>query len=247
MKKFFKLFSIMILMISVLLSFVSPVNAQSAILKSVKAQGDNVVNLFSQDETDESYMNAMITNVDSANNTLQVTITISNEKGTAVVNNPEINLVMTDDVTRYFDVSFTETSGWQLSEESDPDGTVTDSQVVGANFKYTYNGNLENAEGTDATKLVYTIKLKEGVNADDLVGKTFEVLKEGVVKGGTRNLDYGYGESNSECSIPTFTFVKPEEPVKTGVLSNYITIGLLVCISIITIILLSKKGKMSKI
>lgn len=239
-----KIFISLILMISLIWGTVVPVNAQSAILKTVNAQGDAVTQLFSDETSDGSYMVSTISNVDQANNSLTVEILMTNANGaTSEVSKPVINIAMTNDVTQYFDINFIEATNWELSDELN-----TEDNGVAKNYKYTYSGTLGNAEDAESAKLVYTLKLKDGVNADDLVGTTFQVLESGLISGGSRtNLEYGYGPDNSTCSIPTFTFVKQEETVKTGISSNNFIIFLGVILSVVLIIALTRKSKMSRI
>ncbi len=239
-----KIFISLMLMISLIWGTVVPVNAQSAILKTVNAQGDAVTPLFTEETSDSSQMVATISNVDQANNSLTVEISISNVSGKEKVSNPSLNIAMTNDVTKYFDINFTDTTGWELSEN---ESNMEDNGVA-KNYKYTYSGDLDIAEDAAVARLVYTLKLKDGVNADDLVGTTFQVLESGLISGGSRtSLEYGYGPSNSECSIPTFTFVKQEETVKTGISSNNFIIFLGVILSVVLIIALTRKSKMSRI
>ena len=163
--KILKRTGIIALLLSFVFSLTMNVNAQSAILKTVKASGDNVQPLWTEQTEDQSYMNLSITNVDQSNNTITVTLKISNKGGTVTEITPGFNISMPNDFAKYFDVTFTQDNSWTLDSESNTTGTVSGDTAVGANFKYNATAKWDNSESATAD-FIYTIKLKDGVLAD---------------------------------------------------------------------------------
>ena len=255
-KNIFKKLISFAVIFSFILTMTINVNAEgTAILKTVKAEGDKVTPLFTKQTDDQSYMKAMITNVDAKANTLNVRIEMTNRGGhtneDATNPKPKFTINFNDDqavqkaenvenIDKYFDVEFTNTEDWDETLESQTDEGYGDAKAFNSKSELTTDENGK------VNVLEYTIKLKEGVNTDDLVGHTFQVLSTGLITDGTSRANYGYG-ANSECAIPQFTFQKPETPVKTGVKTNTAILIIGVVGACVLVVALGKKNKMSRI
>lgn len=257
-KNIFKKLISFAVIFSFILTMTINVNAEgTAILKTVKAEGDKVTQLFTEQTDDQSYMKAMITNVDAKANTLNVRIEMTNRGGhtneDATNPKPKFTINFNDDqavqkaenvenIDKYFDVEFTNTEDWDAdaAESQDNRGGYGDAN------SFVSKSELTTDENGKVNVLEYTIKLKEGVNTDDLVGHTFQVLSTGLITDGTSRANYGYG-ANGDCAIPQFTFQKPETPVKTGVKTNTAILIIGVVGACVLVVALGKKNKMSRI